>query len=233
MSKAKKGRQKVYLKSWRKAQEIALSVLDTKSSSESDLDPESAQCSNSLDEKESVQSVLQDNSELKPAHLFQDNWEHINRQNDTLESDSEDSSKPPMHEFIRNWALEFNITGHAVSALMKGLQEYGCDLPDDSRGLLKTPKPRTISISKLSGGDYTYFGVQSGLNDVLRSVNTDFDSITISIHIDGLATFKSKNMTVWPIQATVENIVEIANVPFIESRTDRDMTYRARTTRAR
>ena len=158
---------------------------------------------------------MQENSELKPAHLFQDNWEYINCQNDTLESDSEDSSKPPMHEFIRNWALEFNITGHAVSALMKGLQEYGCDLPDDSRGLLKTPKPRTISISKLSGGDYTYFGVQSGLNDVLRSVNTDFDSITISIHIDGLATFKSKNMTVWPIQATVENIVEISNVPFI------------------
>ena len=42
-----------------------------------------------------------------------------------------------------------------------------------------------------------------------------YDCLELSFNIDGLPIFKSRNLSVWPIQCSVDNIVSLANYPFV------------------
>ena len=43
----------------------------------------------------------------------------------------------------------------------------------------------------------------------------DVDSYDLSLNIDGLPVFKSRNVSVWPIQVAITNIPEISSRPFV------------------
>lgn len=68
----------------------------------------------------------------------------------------------------------------------------------------------------LIGGKYTYFGLKEGLTHTLSEQDTSkYDHFEISLNIDGLPIFKSKNLTMWPLQCAVINIDEVKNSPFV------------------
>lgn len=66
------------------------------------------------------------------------------------------------------------------------------------------------------GGKYTYFGLKEGLTHTLSEQDTSkYDHFEISLNIDGLPIFKSKNLTMWPLQCAVINTDEVKNSPFV------------------
>lgn len=72
-----------------------------------------------------------------------------------------------------------------------------------------------IRISS-TGGDYTYFGVEKTIKEKLDKEPADsYDVLELSFNIDGLPIFKSRNLSVWPIQCCVDNIVNLSNYPFV------------------
>ncbi|RXN13798.1 hypothetical protein ROHU_009444 [Labeo rohita] len=77
-------------------------------------------------------------------------------------------------------------------------------------------KPSLICKIKCYGGKYTYFGLKEGLTHTLSERDTSkYDYFEISLNIDGLPIFKSKNLTMWPLQCAVINIDEVKNSPFV------------------
>ena len=72
------------------------------------------------------------------------------------------------------------------------------------------------SFVLFSGGDYTYFGIKQGIVETLSRIEkNDYDKIEVSFNIDGLPVYKSRNLSVWPIQGAVTNIVDVACKPFV------------------
>lgn len=66
------------------------------------------------------------------------------------------------------------------------------------------------------GGKCTYFGIKEGIKHTLSEQDTSkYDHIEVSFNIDGLPIFKSKNLSMWPIQCAVINIDEVKNSPFV------------------
>ena len=60
-----------------------------------------------------------------------------------------------------------------------------------------------------------YFGIRNGLDHVLKEVSQPFDELLLSFNIDGIPAFRSKGIQVWPIQVTVDNILEISKSAFV------------------
>ncbi|RXN12763.1 hypothetical protein ROHU_009977 [Labeo rohita] len=112
--------------------------------------------------------------------------------------------------------MKFNISMTSLTHLLKILKEHDIDVPADGRTILKTPRSGSLRITEKSGGKYTYFGLKEGLTHTLSEQDTSkYDHFEISLNIDGLPIFKSKNLTMWPLQCAVINIDEVKNSPFV------------------
>lgn len=66
--------------------------------------------------------------------------------------------------------------------------------------------PRQINIRELCGGEYLYFGVETGLLKIVSRHSAKFSEkrLCISFNIDGVPLFKSTNVQLWPILCSVK-----------------------------
>jgi len=113
------------------------------------------------------------------------------------------------------WAVKYNISQDALSALLVVLQSYDTsqinNLPKDSRTLLSTE--RHVDIGQKAGGDYYYFGVQYWLSILFQRFPEAFDSshLKLLINVDGIPLFNSSSMALWPI---LGSLMTLDSCPF-------------------
>ena len=154
----------------------------------------------------------------RTADIVHFNWESLDGLNDAIptESDSEVDDLTSIGDQLIDWAVEYNVPLTALGKLLKILNQHNVDVPLDGRTLLKTPRSGTLNISNKSGGKYIYFGVEDNLKRVLaqKSINS-YASIELSFNIDGLPVYKSRNISVWPVQGCIANITDISNKVFL------------------
>jgi len=111
---------------------------------------------------------------------------------------------------IVQWAVTYNITNTALSALLKVLKVHKCfsEFPVDARTVLKTNVSKIniqTEIQSVHPGIYYHFGVENGLTALSSYLNFTKKNINIFIGIDGLPLTKSSSSTFWPILGSVEN----------------------------
>ncbi|ODM88320.1 Autophagy-related protein 2 A [Orchesella cincta] len=101
---------------------------------------------------------------------------------------------------LRQWSFKHRVTHHALSDLLKILRDMqGCDLPADSRTLLKTP-PHT-PIKKIAEGDFNYLK-SLNVNSIVvlkYPVVNQPGYVSISIGIDGVPVSRSTQDSFWHI----------------------------------
>ena len=119
---------------------------------------------------------------------------------------------------MAQWSIEFGITENALSSLLKVLQNWFPELPNDSRTLRQTKL--VMSVDKISGGQYYHFGVESGIKSSISNLifSNDLNCISIQVNIDGLPLFRSFNGQFWPILGLIEyhqNNIQKNKSPFI------------------
>jgi hypothetical protein len=101
---------------------------------------------------------------------------------------------------LADWAVQFNITLRALTALLCILRLFHPELPKTGTTLLHTK--RNFKIARRAGGEYFYFGIVTALTQTL---NTIFDKLTsnsvlnLQLNIDGLPLFKSSGASFWPV----------------------------------
>ncbi|XP_035716608.1 uncharacterized protein LOC118439418 isoform X1 [Folsomia candida] len=108
---------------------------------------------------------------------------------------------------LREWAINYNITGIATQELLKLLRRHNCfeSLPIDQRTLLRGDIPVVKTITRNDDGSYfSYFGITSSLQ---AQFNEDFiepllTSIRVAVSVDGLPISRSKSKQFWPIQVS-------------------------------
>lgn len=135
---------------------------------------------------------------------------------DEIDTDSDTDPKVLKCELAR-WAMENNIALSASSKLLKILRTYDIDVPSDARTLYKTPRSGTVTITEKSGGTYAFFGVETCIHQQLKMIENDvsIDHLEIDINIDGLPIYKSRNISIWPIQVAIVNLESLKNKPFV------------------
>lgn len=118
-----------------------------------------------------------------------------------------------LREELQNWGIEHQIKHTAINALLKILKIFipNNALPKDARTLLKTPSKIAISSNPELDGKYWHRGLQIGLLESLKNVETLPASILLNINIDGLPISKSTTTNFWPI---LVNLHETKQVPF-------------------
>ncbi|KAG1662618.1 hypothetical protein GQR58_020874 [Nymphon striatum] len=137
-------------------------------------------------------------------------WEEIDEQLDRQQpsSSESDDNVDKVQDFrnrLAEWAISGNIALTSVTKLLKILRMHNIDVPAQATTLLQTP--RDIVLSRKSGGDYVYMGLEKGIKLNLSSVGAiDSDIIELSFNIDGIPIYRSKNCSMWPIQCQVVNV---------------------------
>ena len=104
-------------------------------------------------------------------------------------------------EDLRNELHLWNKCRHsAVNELLGILRGQGHNLLKDARALWHIP--RDVTVESRCGGQYIYFGVESGLLNILSSysqVANRLPSMQLLINIDGFPLFHLANHQFWPI----------------------------------
>ena len=105
----------------------------------------------------------------------------------------------PISSVLASWATTQRVSQKAVYSLLHILRTYGCNVPQDTRTLLKTP--RSVATDSRCSGSYIYLGVEQGIKCILNSNIYTGTTIRLIINIDGLPLYKSSSVGVWPILA--------------------------------
>lgn len=106
---------------------------------------------------------------------------------------------------LAKWAVQNKATRTSVDELLSVLRKHGHRLPKDARTLLGTP--RQVEERELCGGQYLYFGLESGILKICSQYPDDFsreNHVLLNFNIDGLPLFKSSNVQIWPILCSVK-----------------------------
>lgn len=127
---------------------------------------------------------------------------------------------------LRLWSTTHNITQMCLGQLIQILNPHvNFILPTDPRTLMKTP--RFVNIDKVSGGEFAYFGIKTGivrrLKHTLSECNfplvqkmqsqSKLPILSISVGIDGLPISNSNTKSFWPIIGILDQVKE--STPFI------------------
>lgn len=107
---------------------------------------------------------------------------------------------------LAQWAVNFNITNLALSALLKLLKSHKCfiNFPVDARTILKCSNNNSKEILSVIPGKYYHFGISNGLGNISSFLNNFGDTIKINIGIDGLPLTKSSGSSFWPILGSIQ-----------------------------
>lgn len=122
----------------------------------------------------------------------------------SVESSSSDECEEPrnMRSDLRNWSEETNVTNTALTSLLKVLHKHGMDVPLRAETLKKTP--RGLNIERKSGGEYVYLGVEQNIRRAIADSAAPIpEKIQLRVNVDGLPIFKSKQLSLWPIQCSI------------------------------
>ncbi|XP_031356986.1 uncharacterized protein LOC116180936 [Photinus pyralis] len=124
-----------------------------------------------------------------------------------IETNTYDSSSG-LQEDLRTWVIKYSqIPRTAVNDLLALLRRNGhCDLPNDSRTLLSTPRNSANFIETFSSGRYAHFGVYEQLKDSIVKhypKNQYPTEVNLLINIDGLPLSKSSAIQFWPILCAI------------------------------
>lgn len=117
-------------------------------------------------------------------------------------SSDEDNVEEPtdlQHE-LASWVVQSQVTRLRCNELLSILRKHGCQLPRDSRTLLRTP--RSVHVDSKCGGQFAYFGLhkvleQATLNESVHLV------LNLQVNIDGVPLHKSSAAQFWPIICSV------------------------------
>lgn len=143
----------------------------------------------------SSQSSVPDDATYMSSDSFEDSDLYI--------SDSE-TEIVTLDSELAEWQSKHKLTRDAINDLLIILRRQGHRLPKDYRTPMKTP--RQIECSRLCGGDYLYFGVESGLLKILSQHVAKFsgERLCISFNIDSVSLFKSTKTQLWPILCSLK-----------------------------
>ena len=138
-----------------------------------------------------------------------------------VSSDSEDeiediSRQLELRVDLSNWSSDFNVTQNAVDELLKILRRAGhSDLPKTARTLKNTD--RTVNLKIISGMEYIFLGVKQELLNILQlfpSAQTEsVNELILSLNIDGVPLFKSRNKSCWHILCAIVNLKPLLVFP--------------------
>jgi len=109
---------------------------------------------------------------------------------------------------LRGWAVRNKITFTALSELLtiqRQIPEFE-SIPKDPRSFLQTP--RQTVLRDVHPGKYYHFGLDKGINNILKNISySDIpDTINVGINIDGLPLSKSSSSQVYPILCLINNV---------------------------
>ena len=119
---------------------------------------------------------------------------------DNIHSDSDVENERDIGEDVASWATRNKCSRSSLNEILEVLRYHGHRVPKDARTLLKTPR-RVHSVNKC-GGQYAYFGLETGILQILsqnQSFSEKTSSIDAIINIDGVPLFKSSSTQLWPI----------------------------------
>lgn len=136
------------------------------------------------------------------------------------------SNNLSLEDSLRVWATTNNITHTCLRNLIAIVNPYLNNiLPLDPRTLLQTP--RNISVEKIGGGEFVYFGIRSGITKLLfrdltdckfpivikMQAETQRRLLSISVGIDGVPISNSSTKSFWPILGLLDQVP--GSSPFI------------------
>jgi len=113
---------------------------------------------------------------------------------------------------LAKWAVSYNISQVALSALLKVLRIHKCHnyFPVDARTILKTKSSvQPLQIQTVAPGSFYYFSIHNSLKSISNSDHEYFveDKIKIVVGNDGLPLTKSSSSCFWPILGYVRHPV--------------------------
>lgn len=117
------------------------------------------------------------------------------------------SSEETLKNELAAWAIRNRCHRDAINQLLQILNTHGHNLPVDSRTLLKTP--RHVATQIKCGGQYIYFGIETGVIQILSSKyfsEAKLTAIDLIVNVDGLPLFKSTSHQFWPILGRFSNL---------------------------
>lgn len=158
----------------------------------------------------SAHGELQDDDYVDSDELFFDNDSNCS-ENESLCVD--------LSSHLAEWALQFNISHSALSALLDILKQCCPDLPKDPRTLLKTASTSEVEpmVKLVAGGSYYHFGlakqIEAQLHGQIGVDVLDNSLISVQINVDGVPLFKSTGAQFWPILGKL--VTPFASQPFV------------------
>jgi hypothetical protein len=108
---------------------------------------------------------------------------------------------------LQAWAVDCKVTHSQLNHLLPILKKYHPDLPSTAKTLLKTPE--NMQCSNVSGGDYMYLGIETGLNRLFCNkvhLLSSSSTLELALNIDGLPLFSSSTYSLWPVLCYVMNV---------------------------
>lgn len=117
---------------------------------------------------------------------------------DTEDDEENNEHKEDFSQFLRNWAIEYNITHTSLNKLLKEMRRrrYG-NLPSDCRTLLRT-QPK-FDIVSLPPGQYAHIGLKRAIVHYLQGCKEIPKNIHLDYNIDGVPISRSSTNSFWLI----------------------------------
>jgi hypothetical protein len=120
----------------------------------------------------------------------------------STEDEQENVPRASLQSDLANWVVDAKLPRESCNALLGILRQHGCDLPKDSRTLLKTPK--NVLVEQKCGGQYIYLGLEKILQKATE-MDANCDILFIQVNVDGLPLYKSSAAQLWPILCCVNH----------------------------
>lgn len=199
-----------YMRRWRRTNAQLAVVIESSDDSDNEVSNQAGVNEDPMLNNLDDESILGDSDDTQ---LSDENEEDIDSfSSDSLELSSEDDDtnacnadeNVSLESELGEWQSKHKLTREALNQLLDILRRQGHRLPKDCRTLMKTP--RQINIRELCGGEYLYFGVETGLLKIVSRHSAKFSEriLCISFNIDGVPLFKSTNVQLWPILCSVK-----------------------------
>jgi hypothetical protein len=112
-----------------------------------------------------------------------------------------------LQEDLAEWVVKARLPRQTCNDLLAILRKHGCQLPQDCRTMLNTP--RSVPFENKCGGSYIYFGLERKLQQAVED-DPSCCLLEIQINVDGLPLYKSSCSQFWPILCSVNK-----SMPFI------------------
>ena len=199
-----------YYKKWRKCHAEVRHLAESSSSSSSDEQEDREVQEMGIQSSENTEEVsgpsTPDNDISHDTNSEYGLTEGAMSTSDSGTEDVDADNKPDVAEELASWATRNKCTRSGLNEMLDIFRRQGYRLPKDARTLLQTPQ-RVESVDKC-GGQYTYFGIETGLLRILAHppfFSSENNSIDLFVSVDGLPLFKSSLVQFWPILCSFHN----------------------------